>query len=642
MRIKLAVVCMSLAMAFLPQLSLGDAPYENTESRSPCLNHNPLKMPLFGDTHIHTRYSLDASTQDTRTTPKQAYDFARGKTLGVQPWDEAGKPLRNLKLNRPLDFAVVTDHAELFGETAICNSPDMEGYSAWQCKLYRKYPRAAFFMFNFKAGSRSGRLGFCGDDGSLCRDAASGPWQAMQNAAEEAYDRSENCEFTSFVGYEWTGLGAGDMANLHRNVIFRNASVPEQPLSFVDYPSAETLWSGLDKECLERQDGCDALIIPHNSNLSAGKMFSVADLDGNLVEPEILRKRQQYEPIVEVMQHKGSSECFFDAGQTEDELCAFEQLPYSRFAGKFFSLLQRPPKPTDGFLRDVLNDGLVVEQDAGINPFQFGFIASTDTHIGAAGGVAEDDYLGHGGAGAPASEATMRGLPDDIEYNPGGLAVVWAEENSRDAIFSAMRRRETYGTSGPRMVVRFFAAENLDQNLCDSANYVAEAYENGVPMGSVLPPLSDDIEPAFLVSAAMDSGTPVSQGTPLQQIQIIKGWIDQDGNKHQKVHVVAGSPNNGASVDLKSCKREGDGYKQLCEVWKDPEFDSSQRAYYYARVVENPSCRWSQYICVANRVDCSSNSVPAGLEACCADTHRPVIQERAWTSPIWYSPEGGN
>lgn len=610
--------------------------FERTESRDPCKRVVPTKMPLFGDTHVHTRYSLDASTQDTRTTPRQAYEFARGARIGIQPWTEEGKPLRELKLSRPLDFAVVTDHAELIGEVAMCNNPDVKGHDAWQCRLYRRWPRAAFFLFNAQA-SAGNRLGLCGEDGVNCKAAALGPWQEMQQAAESAYDRSERCEFTSFIGYEWTGASE-NLANLHRNVIFRNDKVPALPFSFVDDPTARGLWNALEQDCLDKGNGCDALVIPHNSNLSDGYMFSLMDADGEMLTKADLAKRSRLERLVEIMQHKGSSECYFGPGQMEDELCAFEQLPYDKFSGKFMKLTRSEPKADDGFLRDVLNDGLKLQQSEGVNPYKMGFIGSTDTHLGAPGAVEETDFPGHGGAGEPASADSSAGLTDDLEFNPGGLAVVWAEENSRDAIFDAMQRRETYGTSGPRMTVRFFGGWDIDRELCVSPDFVEQAYQRGVPMGAELGPVPEGRYPRFLVSALMDPGTVDTPGTPLQRIQIIKGWVDDKGEKRQRVYEVAGNPGNSASVDPLSCKQSGDGYKHLCRVWTDPDFEAEDNAYYYARVVENPSCRWSQQICVANGVNCANpGTVPEGLEICCSDEHRPVIQERAWTSPIWYT-----
>ena len=632
--------CLQFLLLFTVFPAVADTlPFERTEQREPCRHFNRLKIPLFGDTHVHTKYSLDASTQDTRTSPLQAYEFARGKRIGLQPWSETGEPMRSLKLSRPLDFSVVTDHAELFGEVSICKSPGMEGYDAWQCRVYRRWPRAAFFLFNTKASSGSGRLGFCGDDGELCRAAGAGPWREMRQAAEQTYDRSENCDFTSLIGYEWTGASA-NLANLHRNVVFRNDRVPAIPYSFVDEPTARGLWASLEQTCLDAGTGCDALIIPHNSNLSDGDMFSPKDADGEMLTAADLAKRSRLERLVEVMQHKGSSECFYGPGQMEDELCAFEQLPYDKFSGKFMSLTRSAPQKDDGFLRDVLNEGLLLEKQSGMNPYQLGFIASTDTHLGAPGAVSETGFPGHGGAGDPASADAGPGFPDDLEYNPGGLAVVWAEENSRDAIFEAMKSRETYGTSGPRMSVRFFGGWDLDRNLCEAPNFVEQSYRDGVPMGGRLPPRPDKSgDPRFLLSALMDPGSINTPGTPLQRMQIIKGWIDGSGEKHQRVYEVAGNPANDAGVDLLSCKRNGDGFKRLCRVWSDPEFKPEQQAYYYARVVENPSCRWSQRVCVANKVNCSNpGTIPDGLERCCADDHKPTIQERAWTSPIWYSP----
>ncbi|MCP4467028.1 MAG: DUF3604 domain-containing protein [Halieaceae bacterium] len=600
-----------------------------------CNNYNPLRSAWFGDTHVHTRYSLDASTQDTRTTPEQAYRFAQGEELGVQPWSDDGKAQRSQQLQRPLDFAMVTDHAELIGEVAMCQTPSIEGYSSWQCWVYRSWPRAAFFMFN-AVGSRGGRLGMCGDDGENCKQAGVGPWQDMQEAAEQAYDRSENCQFTSFVAYEWTGVSQ-NVANLHRNVIFRNTQVPVLPISYVDGPSARQLWDGLDRECVDKNNGCDVLVIPHNSNLSDAQMFTNSRDDGTPITAEDAAQTARFETLVGVMQHKGSSECFFGFGSTEDELCAFEQLPYDKFSGKFQKWTREAPAPNDGYLREVMRDGFREQQRLGVNPFKWGFIASTDTHLGTPGAVEESDFLGHGGAGTPAGDTVS--LPDDLEFNPGGLAVLYAEENTRDSLFAAMRRREAYGTSGPRMNVRFFASWNYPADMCEQTDFVARGYDGGVPMGGDIAAPADTVQsPAFAIQAVKDPGTVKTPGNDLQRIQVIKGWVDAEGHSQEKIYEVAGDPNNGASVDLNSCKTQGSGFRQLCTVWHDPQFDASLNAYYYARVVENPSCRWSQHICSAQKVDCSQpKTIKNGLEACCAAEHLPSIQERAWTSPIWYS-----
>lgn len=605
-----------------------------TEKREPCANQAPLKQAFFGDLHVHTRYSLDASTQGTRTTPAQAYEFARGERIGIQPWTESGKALRSLQLTRPLDFAMVSDHAELIGEVHMCNTPAVEGYESWQCLLYRNWSRGAYYLFNFMASIRQTHMGQCGEGGELCRQAALQPWQEMQQAAERHYDRSGDCQFTTFVGYEWTGMAASIGGNLHRNVVFRNADVPLLPASFIDEPAAELLWASLQENCIDSEQGCDALVIPHNSNLSAGSMFTGLAGDGQPMSQEYAATRARFEPLVEIMQHKGASECYFAAGVTTDELCAFEQLPEDNIAG-----IDDPPKPDTGFVRKVLVDGLVIEQAVGANPYQFGLVASTDTHLGTPGAADEDLFLGHGGAGMPAGEAVPPGLPDKLEYNPGGLAVLWAQENSRDALFDAMRRREAYGTSGPRIISRFFAGWDFPADLCASPDRIEHAYADGVPMGSVLPDEHRERQPTFLVAASQDVGTPASPGTPLQRLQVIKGWIDAGGERHERVIDVAGDADNGAAVDLRSCATSGPGFTDLCAVWVDEEFDPQQRAYYYSRAVENPTCRWSQRMCAAAGVDCAQpDTISEGYEGCCAAEHRPVVQERAWTSPVWYSP----
>ncbi|MEH6550791.1 MAG: DUF3604 domain-containing protein [Pseudomonadales bacterium] len=604
----------------------------------PCAFFNADRSPFFGDTHVHTRYSLDASTQDTRTRPIEAYDFARGTTIGIQPWTDEGKALREVNIGRALDFAVVTDHAELFGEVNICNTEGMEGHGSWQCLVYRWWPRGAFYLFNYYA-SVGERLGFCGEDGELCRQAGLAPWQEMQEAAEAAYDRTSDCSFTSFVGYEWTGVGE-NTENLHRNIIFRNTSVPQFPISAINGPTAEQLWDQLDEECINADTGCDAIIIPHNSNISGGLMFQTVRNNGNPISAEDAAQRNRLERLVEVMQHKGSSECFFGAGYMADELCAFEQLPYKTFRDKFQPNADNIPAVTDGFLREVMNTGLEQETRIGVNPFKWGFIGSTDTHLGTPGLVDERDFPGHGGAGAPAEEGATQGLTDDLEYNPGGLAVLWAEQNNRESLFSAMRRREAYGTSGPRMLMRFYAGKDIPQDMCSSENFAATGYANGVTMGADLPGMAEGEAPRFAVMAAKDAGTAKRAGMPLQRVQIIKGWLDQDGKTHQKVIDVAGDANNGAGVDTNTCETYGEGFNQLCTTWVDEEFSSTEKSWYYARVVENPSCRWSQHICVANQVDCSNpDAVDEGLQGCCSVDHRKSIQERGWSSPIWYSPE---
>jgi len=623
----LAVVCIATA-------GLG-ARAEDASVQRRCEDYNPLRNAYFGDLHVHTALSLDAATQDTRSRPADAYRFARGEKLGIQPYDEKGSASRELQLARPLDFAAVTDHSELLGEVQLCSTPDSDAYGSWQCRVYRGLPRAAYYLFNSYASVLRRRLGLCGEDGSLCREAARGPWQEVQQAAAEANDESDRCRFTSFVAYEWTGARGDESGNMHRNVIFATGSVPDLPISFLDAGSPEALWRALDRECRDGIAGCEALAIPHNSNLSAGYMFDGLREDGSAYTREDALLRARSEPLFEIMQHKGSSECYAGAYAQvgADEYCSFEQLPYDAFGGQNWSWLRKGPSPRTGFFREVLREGLRMERHLGVDPYRMGVIASTDTHLGAAGAVSEASFAGHGGAGVPARDGVPRGLPDSPEFGPGGLAVVYAEQNNRESLFAALKRRETYGTSGTRLALRFFGGWDFDEDICEQADLVAQGYARGVPMGSVLnAPGAAAKPPRFVVAAQRD---PV-EGGQLQQIQIIKGWIDGDGASHESVLRVAGDDGKRASVDLNTCQPDGPGHDALCSVWTDPAYNPGENAWYYARVLENPSCRWSARICARNGVRCDDPAtIGEGLEACCTTEHRPIQQERAWSSPIW-------
>jgi hypothetical protein len=604
------------------------------DARTPCAVSDPQRRPFFGDLHVHTSYSLDASTQGVRARPDDAYRFAKGEPLGIPPYDASGAPLRTLRLRRPLDFAAVTDHAELFGERTICDTPGMAGHDSMICTIYRRWPRLAFYLMNGRASRdvQRGRYRFCGPDAARCLDAARSTWRDIQRAAEAHYDRSEACRFTTFVGYEWTG--APDSKNLHRNVLFRTDAVPDLPASYFEASSPEALWRALRTGCTEGVAGCDVLTIPHNSNLSGGLMFQAVGEGGAPVDGTWARTRQALEPLVEVMQHKGDSECIPGAG-VADEQCAFEKLPYDSFGGRYLSSMRHAPAPSN-FVRDALKRGLALGRQLGANPFKYGIIASTDTHLAAAGFTDERNHPGHGGAGEPAATQLPPGLPDDAEFNPGGLAVLWAEENSRDALFAAMRRREAYGTSGPRIVVRFFGGWSYPALLCDAPDLAAQGYAGGVPMGGDLPPRPGTATPTFVVSALRD---PDVEGGPLQRLQIVKGWIDPGGEPRERVWDVAGNPENGADVDLETCEPRGPGAGALCTVWRDPEFDPGVPAFWYARVLQNPTCRWTQWACNAHGVVCARpETVGDGLAACCDPALPRTIQERAWTSPIWYAP----
>jgi len=615
------------------------ASFERTEERAPCAEFDPLRRPFFGDTHVHTRFSFDASALGVRNTPRDAYRFARGERVGIQPFDATGKGLRSAQLRRPLDFAMVSDHAGLLGEVHLCSTPGAEGYDSLMCRVVRRWPLLAYYLVNSRAFNVSEpvRFAFCGPGAVRCLEAAGLVWEEIQRAAEAAYDRSPACAFTSFVGYEWSGGPNGTM--IHRNVVFRNAVVPPTPTGYLRANTPEKLWRALHRDCLDRGDGCDVLTIPHNSNLSDGALFAATQPDGAPLALETARERAELEPLVEIMQHKGDSECRLGGspGGAADELCGFEKLPFAKMDQQPFRV--RWTQPAAGsFVREVLAEGLRQQGRLGVNPFHTGIVASTDTHLGTPGLVAEDSYLGHG-AGGDTSAVEVPVVPDALEFGPGGLAVLWAEENSRDALFAAMRRRETYGTSGPRIVTRFFGGWGYADDLCGSDDFAERGYAGGVPMGGALPPApGPGAAPRLAVWALRDPGAPGAPGAALQRLQIVKIWTRGEGTG-ERVYEVAGDREARADVDLASCERRGAGFDQLCAVWSDPDFDPAERALYYARVVENPSCRWNQFVCNAQQVDCRRpGRVPRALRYCCDPSVPRTVQERAWTSPIWYAP----
>ena len=662
--LPVAVICLLLYsghVAVAATVPAAKRPYPITEQREPCAHYTQQRRPHFGDTHVHTAWSFDASTQDTRNTPTDAYRFARGGRMGIQPYDEDDHPQRNIQLERPLDFTAVTDHSEFLGEISLCTTPGSPGYWHPVCIGHRWYPVLSFGTMAAYGLSQKKRWGFCGENHRNCLAAADSRWRDTVAAAEQAYDRSGDCSFTSFVGYEWTAtIGAGQ--NLHHNVVFRNDQVPERALSWIESSSQVALWDYLDQECVLDKPGCDAVVIPHNSNLSGGLMFESASIsDAEVPAAPITRqeaaRRAHWNVLFEVMQHKGSSECDSRlANWAGDEYCNFEKLGYDSFGGKNTGMaaggaldwmtvfvdeedlpVTRLPDESN-FLRYGLKKGLRQQAELGVNSFKFGLISSTDTHIAAPGLTMEKNHPGHGGAGMGARDDVPVGLPDELEYGPGGLAVLYAEENTRDALFAAMRRREAYATSGTRPILRFFGGWSYPDNLCGSPDLVRQGYAGGVAMGSDLQAAPDQaVRPRFIVSAMQDSGTEAHPGSALQRLQLIKGWY-LDGELHERVLDIAGGDND-ATVDLQSCEQSGSGHQQLCTVWEDQDFDPGAAAFYYARVLENPSCRWSQRICSNAGVRCDQPlQIPAGMESCCAAGHQKVIQERAWSSPIWYNP----
>lgn len=606
-----------------------------------CDVYEPLRVPLFGDTHVHTALSYDANVRGTRLGHPDAYRYARGEPIGIQPYDEEGNPLRTIQLERPLDWVVISDHAEYLGTVAQCTDPTLPAYDHPQCELYRGDPLQSFASFGLITSQPPGQAMYpelCGEEGSDCVEAGMEVWSQIQDQAAAFHDAASSCEFSAVLGYEWTPNPNSN--NLHRNVIFRNEIVPDRAVGYFDEKYVEDVWRHLRTECIDAGTGCDALTIPHNPNLSSGTFFRPFDKNGDPIDADYARERQIMEPIFEIYQHKGDSECL--PGQTiSDELCGFEKLPYANFASITVGIFT-DPDPRD-FLRAALGEGMKLEVQLGANPFKHGFVASTDTHIAAPGHVPERGYAGHGnvGKGATATELEV-GLVDYPANSGGGLAVVWAEENSREAIFAAMRRRETYGTSGPRIKVRFFGGWSYPSNMCDDVDFARIGYERGVPMGGDLRDAPDDGAPTFFLSALQDPGTETNPGTPLQRIQIVKGWLDAGGVYRAQTFDIGGNPDNGATVDRDTCERQpGDGgFSELCATWTDPEFDPGRPAFYYARVIENPVCRWSTWQCKADGVDCTRpETVTEGYEGCCDEERVPkTIQERAWTSPIWYQP----
>ncbi len=644
----LAIAALAVAAAAAP------VPWQRTETRAPCTAFDPLRMPFFGDLHIHTRFSADAYIFGTRVDPRGAYDYARGlAALTLADADEAQTRLSH-RIDRPLDFAAVTDHAEFYGEVDLCSTPGSSVYDENLCRQLRqaepdlsnRFPVTVNWLFPAGIAEPPPSLPFCFLPGVDCDAAAVSVWHEIQAAAEGAYDRTEACAFTTFIGYEHTTSPLG--RHMHRNIIFRNEHVPPFAASHLETwrdGLPQGIWSAVETQCLHAGIGCDALIIPHNSNLSGGMQFQ------DPADAAEAQRRQDLEPLVELHQLKGNSECRFDrlaglGAGTADELCTFEQLPAAHEGPD-----EGPPPieryPLRNLVRNALKDGLALEQRLGANPFRFGFVGSTDNHNGLGGGVDESTWDGSGGNNDP---TPARQIAQSFRNNPGGLAVAWAEENSRDALFDALRRRETYATSGTRPVVRFFGGDLTDVR-CGHDDFVSTAYASGTPMGGELGAVAGAASPRFAVWAMKDAGTAERPGVDLQRVQIVKGWVDATGTTHERVFDVAGDAAGNAGVDPATCAPVGAGHAELCTVWRDPGFVRGERAFYYARILENPTCRWTTLVCKAAGVDplspdCATQAASASddFADCCRGTTNdptaePLIQERAWTSPIWYKPE---
>ena len=614
-----------------------------SEKRQPCQHRNPLRNLYFGDLHFHTRHSWDAYGYHVRATPKDSYAFARGGTMRLPPLDARGGGTREVRLQRPLDFAAVTDHGEYLGEVRLCQIPGTKAYDSKSCKDFRKLGTEAVTPWGMRLISPEGNkrmADICGADGKACREAAGVVWKDIQQAAEAAYDRTDRCTFVSLVGYEYTATPV--VTNLHRNVIFRNASTIPLPITYYEEPNPWGLWDSLRKQCLDAGTGCDAIVIPHNMNWSNGTMFH-PDQGGSKrpkASAEAAALRLRLEPIMEMFQHKGDMECEngLSGMGSDDPLCKFEKLrpqplPDCEDGTGWGGVKDSGCVSRLDFVRGIYLRGLAEQRKLGINPYRLGIIGSTDSHSATPGNTWERGFPGHVGSSDDTAKErlaegnmTHRGRVN----NPGGLAAVWAVERSRDAIFEAMRRREVYATSGTRIRVRLFGGWQLPTDLCEQGDLARVGYTRGVAMGGVLEARPGGAgAPLFVLQAEHDPGTTTRPGALLQQAQIVKGWIDASGKTRLKVFSVAGDPQNGAAADPRTCKVSGKGASTLCTVWQDPGFDPGQRAFYYARVIENPTCRWSTWECLAF----PEGKRPKG----CADVHiQKVIQERAWTSAIWY------
>lgn len=524
---------------------------------------------FWGDTHVHSSYSHDAYVMGNHSVdPDAAYRWARGLPV-VHPGTQA-----KVQIEKPLDFMVLTDHAEALG-TAL--SPD-----------------------------------------------ASAAWADIIEAAER---NNLPCTFTTFIGWEWTA--SPDGKNVHRIVFMKDGrehASQLKPFSALDSARPEDLWSWLEETSARL--GTDFLAVPHNSNLSKGAMFAEVDSDGQRITPAYAASRMRWEPLAEVTQFEGDSETHASLSP-DDEFADFE-----RFPGAARQSAEQAEADEGDYARSALLRGLAIGQAVGTNPFELGLLGSTNSHTGLAS-AEEDNFWGAiGSESKPGSGPQPR--PEETpgsELGAEGLTGVWAEENTRASIFAALKRREVYTTTGPRMRVRFFGGWGFNKKQAGDPKMVTQGYILGFPMGSELKKAPEDKSPGFLMYAVKDP-----DGANLDRIQIIKGWVDADGKRHERIYDVAWSgdrergpdgkvPAIGNTVDPATAEYlDSLGAPALRGFWSDPDFDPTQRAFYYVRVLQIPTPRHTLYDAVARGID------PKTLE-------QPLtIQERAYTSPIWYTP----
>ncbi|HOX43649.1 MAG TPA: DUF3604 domain-containing protein [Myxococcota bacterium] len=612
-----------------------------TQAREPCADRNPERNVYFGDLHAHTGLSFDAWAYGTHHAPADAYRFARGEALELAA--EGGSV--EVRLDRPLDFAAVTDHHEFLGEVGLCTTAGSPTHGCETCTDYRQGDMGNVVLFGTQlAISDPARFeDVCAPAPQGCLDWATGVWAEIVAAAEAADDKSAACSFSAFPAYEYTN--AISITNLHRNVIYRNANVPALPPSFFEASTVWELWRQLDRTCLEAGTGCELISIPHNSNWSNGQLYTpdYEDARTSRAQAALAATRARLEPVAEIFQHKGDMECesnLSGLGGEADPLCEYEKQRHAPFedcgdtVGAGGVSLMGCVSRLD-FLRNVFKLGLQERARLGVNPYRFGVIGSTDTHNATPGDVDEPVFHGHVGSTDDLPEDRLgRGnmTHHGVLYNPGGLAAIWAVENSRDALFEALRRREVYGTSGTRIRVRAFAGFGLPEGWCARGDRVARGYAGGVPMGGELGPDAAGRPLRLVVEAEADPGAPGTPGLPLERLQLVKGWLDGAGAWHERVLDLAVS-DQPASVDLETCETSAGGAPSLCAEHVDPEFDPVLPAFYYARVLEVPTCRWSVRQCHALA------QAGADLPESCSDPRfYRAVQERAWTSPIWYAP----
>jgi hypothetical protein len=597
---------------------------------SPYAGRNFPTRPLFGDTHLHTAFSMDAGAFGARLGPRDAYKLARGEEIT----SNSGQPV---KLSRPLDFLVVADHSDGFGFFPQLMSGDPELLADpkakdWYEKIKTGRGGEAAIDIIRSFGQNQMPKGYPTPGSRSYRNA----WQEVIKSAE-AYN--EPGRFTAFIGYEWTSNAGGN--NLHRNVIFRGngdrASLvePYTTLPPLGSTNPEELWKWM--AAAEAKTGTELLAIAHNGNLSNGIMFPTVEAFGKKLDKTYVETRAKWERLYEVTQTKGTGESH-PSLSPNDEFADFEiwdKMNLDGTAAKKREMLEFE------YARSALKNGLKLEHRLGTNPYKFGLIGSTDAHTGMAA-IEEDNFFGKTASQEPGPERLSKVFVDapkagakvmDWEVGASGYAAVWATENTREAIFDAMQRRETYATTGTRLAVRFFGGYEFEGKDAHERMPAATGYRKGVPMGGDLSKAPAGKVPTFLVAALKDP-----LGANLDRIQVVKGWMDAKGELQERVYDVAWSgdrkadaktgkvPSVGSTVDVAEATWSNTiGAPELITVWKDPAFDPTQRAFYYARVVEIPTPRWTAY-----------DAKRFGVKP--LPGTRMTITERAYTSPIWYNP----